>query len=111
MRVRWSQLVYRNPGSDNAIGLARVVDTPDGEVLRFAEDGDSIDEFEVGYLALHSLSMGMEEELDEWIEIDNQAASARDQELWGEEFTQAEEFVYQVWTQMTALFRHLQLAR
>lgn len=81
MKVRWSQLVYRRPGSDNEAGLAMVCQTPAGEVMRF-QDGQTVGDETKGYLALVPLARGMEEELDEWVEVDPEVFLQRDHALW-----------------------------
>lgn len=102
MRVRWSQLVYRNPGSDNAVALAKVIQSPNGEVMRFQEQDDQIQEKELGYLALHSLSRGIEEELDEWIEVDESIFLEENRSLWTE--APNEERFRSLWTAFWSLF-------
>jgi len=101
MRVRWSQLVYRVPGSDNSVGLARVTRSRDGEVLRFCDGAGQVGEEEVGYLALLPLARGVEDELDEWIEVEPEAFLERDHSLWMESSGPEEGF----WVQLRALWR------
>jgi len=82
MKVRWSQLVYRRPGSDNAACLTQVVQTPQGESHRFADQPQESNERSVGYLALVPLASGFEEELDVWVELDPDAFLSSDRTLW-----------------------------
>ena len=71
MRVRWSQLVYRMPGSDNEATLARVYHSKRGDVMRFQENEAELGELEVGYLALVPTAQAFEDEIDMWVEVDS----------------------------------------
>lgn len=111
MRVRWSQLVYRHPGSDNAVGLARVLKSPEGEVFRFQDATDFADEAELGFLAVLPIARGMEEELDEWIEVDQEAFLDHDASLWERELTPSELQWSGLWPMLRSMFHRWQTAR
>ncbi|TNE52159.1 MAG: hypothetical protein EP343_01810 [Deltaproteobacteria bacterium] len=86
MRVRWSQLVYRTPGSDNEVGLVRVMQTSKGDRLCLEEDLPRPGEQEVGYLAMVPAAQACEEELDVWVDIDGTAFITSDRDLWHDSY-------------------------
>lgn len=86
MRVRWSQLVYRTPGSDNEVGLVRVYRTSKGDRLSMEEGAGRPGEQEVGYLAMVPASPAWDEELDVWIDVDSSAFLRQDKDLWSDSY-------------------------
>ena len=82
MRVRWSQLVYRMPGSDNEAALARVYHSRRGDVMRFQENEDDVNELEVGYLALVPTAQAFEDDIDMWIEVDSNIFFEGERKKW-----------------------------
>lgn len=90
MRVRWSQLAYRLPGSDNELGLAKVYQSPNSYSVRFSKQEGRYGEEEVGYLAIVPVGQAMERELDEWVELDPESVLERDSDLWTAKSTSPE---------------------
>ena len=82
MRVRWSQLAYRRPGSDNEVALARVFHSRRGDVMRLHESEAQMGELEVGYLALVPLAPTLEADIDMWIEVDDSVFFQGEREQW-----------------------------
>ena len=83
MRVRWSQLAYRLPGSDNELGLAKIYYSSQGYSVRFSEQEGRFDEKEAGYLAIVPVAQAIEQELDEWVDVQTESFVRRDEDLWG----------------------------
>ncbi|MBK03366.1 MAG: hypothetical protein CL920_20545 [Deltaproteobacteria bacterium] len=112
MRVRWSQLVYRRPGSDNEVGLARVCKTLNGETMHFQDARPQIGDESKGYLALVPLARGFEEELDEWIEIDPEVFLERQRSLWEDSHAPEPTQVFvRSWLNAVTEFLNLQTSR
>lgn len=107
MRVRWSQLVYRAPGSDNEVALARVYRSQQGEVMRFREGEWELGEVEMGYLALVPMAQTWEDELDEWVEVEPDVFLERERRLWSESSASSEQrglwfFLRMLWWRWSA---------